>query len=75
MRLPHPVQRFVAIGSCTEGRSDAVRMRAFRPVQRFVAPWGVPPKALVAQFACVSPTQKSVSWPHREFHGRRYPQM
>eukprot|EP00959_Pyramimonas_sp_CCMP1952_P210074 4395432-Pyramimonas_sp.AAC.1 len=41
-------------------------MRLPRPEQRFVAPWGAPPKAPVAQSACVSPAQDSVSWHHRE---------
>ena len=40
MRLPHPVQRFVASSKCsTNGPSGtARRMRLPRPVQRFVAP-------------------------------------
>eukprot|EP00959_Pyramimonas_sp_CCMP1952_P339091 7101363-Pyramimonas_sp.AAC.1 len=56
------------IGSSTESPSGAVRMRLPHPVQRFVAPWGTPPKGPVAQFACVSPIQHRASWPHREPH-------
>eukprot|EP00959_Pyramimonas_sp_CCMP1952_P195768 4093137-Pyramimonas_sp.AAC.1 len=43
-------------------------MRLPRPGQRFVAPQGAPPKAPVAQFACVSRAQNSASWPHGEPH-------
>eukprot|EP00959_Pyramimonas_sp_CCMP1952_P085666 1791927-Pyramimonas_sp.AAC.1 len=45
-------------------------MRFPHPGQRFVAPWGTPPKPPVAQFACGSPAQGSVSRPHRELHRR-----
>eukprot|EP00959_Pyramimonas_sp_CCMP1952_P158613 3317769-Pyramimonas_sp.AAC.1 len=42
-----------------------------RPVQRFVAPSGAPPKAPVAVSTCASPTQHSASWFQRELHIRR----
>eukprot|EP00959_Pyramimonas_sp_CCMP1952_P254201 5310405-Pyramimonas_sp.AAC.1 len=45
-------------------------MRVPHPVQRFAAPEDAPPIVSVAQFACVSPTQYSVSWPQRELHRR-----
>eukprot|EP00959_Pyramimonas_sp_CCMP1952_P412052 8634531-Pyramimonas_sp.AAC.1 len=38
-------------------------MRFPHPGQRFVAPYGAPPKAPVGVFACGSPTQGSVSLP------------
>eukprot|EP00959_Pyramimonas_sp_CCMP1952_P097652 2041118-Pyramimonas_sp.AAC.1 len=44
------------IGSSAEGPGGAVRMRLPHPGQRFVAPSGAPPKATLAQLACVSPT-------------------
>eukprot|EP00959_Pyramimonas_sp_CCMP1952_P359247 7522475-Pyramimonas_sp.AAC.1 len=45
-------------------------MRPPHPVQRFVAPQGAPPKAQVAKFACVRPTQYKAVWPHRKPHRR-----
>eukprot|EP00959_Pyramimonas_sp_CCMP1952_P451968 9462966-Pyramimonas_sp.AAC.1 len=57
-RCPHAVARPSAafrgglIGSSTEGPSGGVRMRLPHPVQRFVASYRAPPKALVAVSAC-----------------------
>eukprot|EP00959_Pyramimonas_sp_CCMP1952_P403608 8457635-Pyramimonas_sp.AAC.1 len=45
-------------------------MRLPHPVHCFVASEGAPPKAPVAQPACVSPTQYRASWPHRKPHRR-----
>eukprot|EP00959_Pyramimonas_sp_CCMP1952_P259263 5420224-Pyramimonas_sp.AAC.1 len=39
-------------------------MRFPRRAQRFVAPWGTPPKAQAPALACVLPIQYSVSGPH-----------
>eukprot|EP00959_Pyramimonas_sp_CCMP1952_P445449 9326360-Pyramimonas_sp.AAC.1 len=38
-------------------------MRFTHPVQRFVAPWGAPPKVQVLPSACVLHTQYSFSGP------------
>eukprot|EP00959_Pyramimonas_sp_CCMP1952_P142187 2976189-Pyramimonas_sp.AAC.1 len=45
-------------------------MRLPHPGQRFAAPQRAPLQAPVAVFACVPPTQDSVSWPHIELHLR-----
>eukprot|EP00959_Pyramimonas_sp_CCMP1952_P272312 5693314-Pyramimonas_sp.AAC.1 len=50
-------------------------MRLPHPAQRFVAPYGAPPKVAKAVSTCVSPTQYSASWLNRELHRRRYPQL
>eukprot|EP00959_Pyramimonas_sp_CCMP1952_P313093 6553471-Pyramimonas_sp.AAC.1 len=59
MRPPRPGQYFAAPGGSTERHNRSVRMRLLHAGQRFVAPQGVPPKAPVGVFACVSPTQDS----------------
>eukprot|EP00959_Pyramimonas_sp_CCMP1952_P090388 1892218-Pyramimonas_sp.AAC.1 len=43
-------------GSSTEGPNGGARMRPPQPVQRFVAPYGAPPKAPVWMPACVRHT-------------------
>eukprot|EP00959_Pyramimonas_sp_CCMP1952_P385951 8088580-Pyramimonas_sp.AAC.1 len=69
--FPPPRTSFCCtIGSSIEGTSCAVRMRHPCPGQRLVPPYGSPPRATVAQFACVSPIQDNASWPHREHHRR-----
>eukprot|EP00959_Pyramimonas_sp_CCMP1952_P398212 8343198-Pyramimonas_sp.AAC.1 len=35
-----------------------------------MAPERAPPKAPMATFACASPTQYNVPWPHEELHRR-----
>eukprot|EP00959_Pyramimonas_sp_CCMP1952_P434357 9095164-Pyramimonas_sp.AAC.1 len=63
------------MGSSTEGLGGGTPMRFPLPVQRFVAPVGSPPMVPVAELACSSPAQYNVSWPQRELHRRRYPQL
>eukprot|EP00959_Pyramimonas_sp_CCMP1952_P392872 8232285-Pyramimonas_sp.AAC.1 len=61
----------------TEGPTGGVRMRLSHAGQRFATALRSPigsstegPTAPVGVFACVPPTQDSVSWLHREPHRR-----
>eukprot|EP00959_Pyramimonas_sp_CCMP1952_P123388 2579561-Pyramimonas_sp.AAC.1 len=63
-----PAQYSALWGPPTDGPSDRVYTRPPSFVQRFVPPKGVPPKARMAGFTCVSPAQYSASWPNHYLH-------